>query len=89
MSIVQEAVVGSRSRVGHLANKCTKTLLHMAALSAIRMAGDLKTYYKRKVAEGKHKMSVMSSMRNQLILRVFACVPDNKVYQKNYVHTLA
>ena len=34
------------------------------------MAGDLKAYYERKVAEGKHKMSVMSSMRNKLILRV-------------------
>ena len=78
-----------RSRVSHLANKCTKTLLHMAALSAIRMAGDLKTYYERKVAEGKNKMSVMSSMRNKLILRVFACVRNNKVYQKNYVHALA
>ena len=78
-----------RSRVSHLANKCTKTLLHMAALSAIRMAGEIKEYYQRKVAEGKNKMSVMSSMRNKLILRVFACVRNNKVYQKNYVHTLA
>ena len=78
-----------RSRVSHLANKCTKTLLHMAALSAIRMAGEIKEYYQRKVAEGKNKMSVMSSIRNKLILRVFACVRNNRVYQKNYVHTLA
>ena len=61
----------------------------MAAISAIRMAGDLKTYFERKVAAGKRKMSVMSSMRNKLILRVFACVPDNRVYQKNYVPALA
>ena len=46
------------------------------------MAGDLKAYYERKVAGGKNKMSVMSSMKNKLILRVFACVPDNRVYQK-------
>ena len=78
-----------RSRVSHLANKCTKTLLHMAALSPIRMAGEMKEYYQRKVAEGKNKMSVMSSIRNKLILRVFACVRNNRVYQKNYVHTLA
>ena len=43
----------------------------------------------RKVAEGQNKMLVMSSMRNQFILRIFACVPDNSVYQKNYVHALA
>ena len=69
--------------------KGSKTLFHLAAICAIRMASDLKAYYERKVAAGKHKMSVMSSMRNQRILRVFACVPDNKVYQKNDVHALA
>ena len=71
-----------RSRVSHLANKCTKTLLHMAALSPIRMAGEMKEYYQRKVAEGKNKMSVINAIRNKLILRVFACVRNNKVYQK-------
>ena len=63
--------------------------MHMGALGAIRMTGDLKTYYERKVAEGKNKMSVINALRNKLILRVFACVRNNRVYQKNYVHTLA
>ena len=71
-----------RSRLSHLANKCTKTIFHLAALSAIRMAGDLKAYDERKVAAGRHKMSVMSSMRNKLTLRVFACVRNNRAYQK-------
>ena len=81
--------VGSRSRVSHRANKRSKTIFHLAAICAIRMAGDLKTYYERKVAKGKNKMSVMGSMRNKLILRVFACVRNNRCYQKNYVHALA
>ena len=81
--------VGSRSRVSHRANKRSKTIFHLAAIGAIRMAGDLKTYYERKVAKGKNKMSVMGSMRNKLILRVFACVRNNRYYQKNYVHALA
>ena len=72
--------VGSRSH--DRANKGSKTLFYMAAIGAIRMAGDLKAYYERKVAAGKHKMSVMSSMRNKLILWVFACVRNNSVYQK-------
>ena len=79
--------VGSRSR--DRANKGSKTIFHLAAICAIRMAGDLKTYYERKVAKGKNKMSVMGSMRNKLILRVFACVRNNRCYQKNYVHALA
>ena len=36
--------VGSRSRVSHWANKGSKTIFHLAAIGAIRMAGDLKTY---------------------------------------------
>ena len=76
-------VIGSRSPVSHQAHQGSKTLFHMAAIAAIRMARELKTYYQRKIAAGKHKMSVMSSMRNKLILRIFACVPDNRVYQKN------
>ena len=79
--------VGSRSR--DRANKGSKALFHRAAIGAIRMAGELKDYYERKVAKGKNKMSVMSSMRNKLILQVFACVRDNRSYQKNYVHALA
>ena len=79
----------SRSRVSHRANKRSKRLFHMAAISSIRMAGELREYYQRKVAEGKNKMSVINAMRNKLILRVFACVRNNQVYQKNYVHPLA
>ena len=46
------------------------------------MAGDLKAYYERKIAAGKNKMSVINAMRNKLILRVFACMRNNRVYQK-------
>ena len=81
--------VHSRSRVSHWANKGTKTLLHMGALSAIRIKGELRAYFQRKVAAGKNKMSVINALRNKLILRVFACVRDKTVYQKNYVHPLA
>ena len=81
--------IGSGSRVSHRANKGSKTLFDMAAIGAIGMAGELKTYFERKVAAGKNKMSVMSSLRNKLILRVFACVRANRGYQKNYVHALA
>ena len=61
----------------------------MAAIGAIRMTGELKAYYERKGAAGKHKMSVINAMRNKLISRLFACVQDNRIYQKDYVHALA
>ena len=56
----------------------------MAALSAIRMKGELQIYYKRKVAEGKNKMAVINAVRAKLIARMFAIVKRNQSYQKNY-----
>ena len=43
--------VGSCSRVSHQANKGSKILFHLAAIGAICMAGKLKTYHQRKVAQ--------------------------------------
>ncbi|WP_027420416.1 transposase, partial [Crocinitomix catalasitica] len=76
--------VNKRSRVSPMANKSIKTILHMAAMSAIQCEGDLKHYYLRKVAEGKNKMSVLNAVRNKLILRIFSCVNQNRIYQKKF-----
>ena len=76
--------IRSAHKVSHRANKKLKQLLHMAALSAIRMKGELQTYYKRKVAEGKNKMAVINAVRAKLIARMFAIVKRNQNYQKNY-----
>lgn len=74
--------------VSPIANKKVKSLLHMAALSAIRHCNELKAYYQRKVAEGKNKMLVLNNVRNKLILRVFVCVNKNQKYNENYMTTL-
>lgn len=77
--------IRGKSRVSHYADKNLKQLLHMAAMSAIRLAGDLKDYYDRKVAEGKNKMSVLNAVRNKIIHRVYAVVKCQRTYQK-YLH---
>ena len=46
-----------KPRVSTLADKSMKSVLHLAAMSAIRLDNDLSYYYHRKVAEGKNKMS--------------------------------
>jgi transposase len=81
--------VKAKPRVSHLANKQVKQLLHMSALSATVMKGELHEYYKRKVAEGKNKMSVLNAIRNKLVLRIFACVKENRKYEKIYTYALA
>lgn len=80
--------IRGRNKVSHLANKTVKTLLHMSALSAIRNCQELKTYYERKLEEGKHVMSIINAVRNKLILRVFAVVKNNQKYEKNYNYQL-
>ena len=41
-------------------------------------------YYKRKVEEGKNKMSVLNAVRAKLVLTAFAVVRDNKKYEENF-----
>nr|WKN38510.1 IS110 family transposase [Tunicatimonas sp. TK19036] len=81
--------IRGKMRVSHLANKQMKKLLHMAAMSAVATEGELADYYQRKVAQGKAKMAVLNAVRNKIIHRVFACVRDDRKYEKNYVHALA
>jgi len=76
--------VRGKSRVHFIANRKIKSLLHMAALSAVAFNEELKTYYKRKVQEGKNKMSVLNAIRFKLICRVFSVVKRGELYQLNY-----
>lgn len=72
-----------KPRVSFMANKSLKKILHMAALRAIQLEGDMKTYYIRKVQEGKNKMSVLNAVRNKIIARVCSTVNNKKMYQVN------
>lgn len=79
-----------KARVSHMANKKVKTLLHLSAISAIRHDQGLKSYYERMVnQEKKNKMSVINAVRNKLVLRIFACVKQNRVYENNYQKAVA
>lgn len=75
--------IRGRNKVSHLANKEVKTALHMCAIAACYGKGDLGRFYQRKVAEGKNKMSVINAVRNKIVLRVFSCVKNDRIYEKN------
>ena len=81
--------VRSRNKVSHRANKNMKTLLNLAARSAVASKGELRNYYLRKVDEAKNKMSVMNAVRNKIVHRVYACIRDNRKYENFYTHALA
>lgn len=75
--------VKRRAAVSNLADKQLKTALHMAAMVASRFDPELKTYYIRKVLEGKNKMAVLNAIRNKLIHRVCAVIKRGTPYQTN------
>ncbi|RYZ26854.1 MAG: IS110 family transposase, partial [Sphingobacteriales bacterium] len=74
-----------RTRVSHMANKKVKTLLHTCAVLSVRFVPEIKAYFARKTQqENKHRMLVFNAVRNKLILRVFACVKQDRNYHPGY-----
>jgi len=66
-----------RTKVHPLADKKLKSLLNMCAICAIRHDKELKTYFDRKVKEGKPKMLVINNVRCKLLARIFAVINRN------------
>lgn len=73
--------IRGKVRVSHLANKKIKSLLTLAAMSAIQHEPELKLKYEQKIKEGKPKMSVINIIRAKLIERVFAVIKKQKPYE--------
>ena len=73
--------IRGKSRVSPLANKHVKTLLTLAASTAIQHDMELKNYYKKRVAEGKTKMNSLNVVRTKLVARMFAVIKRQSPYQ--------
>lgn len=74
-----------KAKVSHIADKKLKTLLHMCAIASVSKKGELKDYFIRKTqGEGKHKMSVLNAIRFKLILRIFSCLKNDRLFEKHY-----
>lgn len=80
--------IKGKTRVSKLANMNVKRLLHLAAMSAIQHSEEMNSFYRRKVDAGKNKMSVINAVRNKLITRIYACVKQQRMYQKEYNYSL-
>ena len=72
-----------RPKVSLMADKRLKKLLHMAAMRAIQLKGDLQIYYQRKVSEGKNKMLVLNAVRNKIVARICSTVNNRRFYEIN------
>jgi len=76
--------IRGKTKVHFIANRKMKMLLYMAAMNAITFNDELKSYYQRKVAEGKNPMSALNAVRFKLNCRIFSVIKRNEEYQKNY-----
>lgn len=74
-----------KTRISHLADKRMKTLLDLAAKSAIQHDQELHAYYLRRTQNGKSKMSTINVVRNKLLYRVFAVVKRQTPFIENYL----
>lgn len=72
--------IKGRTRLHPCANKQLKSLLNIAAMGAVRLKGEYKTYYDRRTEEGKNKMSTLNIIRNKLLFRIFAVVKRQTPY---------
>ena len=77
--------VFGKNRVSNLADKSLKKLLHLGAMSAVRLENDLALYYQRKASEGKNKMLVLNAVRNKIIHLIFALIKNQTFYQNRLV----
>ncbi|PLK44454.1 IS110 family transposase [Emticicia sp. TH156] len=76
------------THISNLAHISLKSLLHMAAMSAIRYNPMIKKYYKRKKAEGKKGLLVMNNIKNKLIHTMMAVIRSNNPFDPHFQHQL-
>lgn len=72
--------IRGKTRTSHLANRKIKSLLTMAAISAINHQPELRAKYERKINEGKAKMVALNMIRFELIERIFAVIKRQTPY---------
>lgn len=66
--------IRGKTKTSQLRNRTMKKLLFNGANTAAMHDPELKAYYKRKIGEGKHHLSVTNAIACKLVYRIFAVV---------------
>jgi len=74
--------IKGKTKTHYFRDKTLKAILFKASTSAIQHDPQLKKYYQRKVNDGKHKLTVINSVANKLVLRIFAVVKRDEPFVK-------
>jgi transposase len=74
--------IKGKTRTHFFRDKSLKAILTKGAISAVQHDPQLKSYYNRKIKEGKHHMTVINAVANKIVLRIFAVVKRNEPFVK-------
>ncbi len=69
-----------KTGVSKFANKELKRILYLVSMSSIQYNHEFKAYFKRKVEEGKPKMSILNAIQNKLLHQIVAVVKRGTPY---------
>jgi transposase len=72
--------INGRRKTHSICDVKMKSLLSMSAISAIQHDAELKTYYQKRVEEGKPKMVALNIIRNKIVSRIFATIKRGTPY---------
>jgi len=82
--INESGLIRRRTKISNIANKKVKRLLHLCALTAVRVNPKMRTYYEKKTkSELKPKLLVLNAVRNKLVSQIFSCVNQDRFYDKD------
>jgi len=81
--------INYKDRVSKLGDQRLKALINLSAWNAIRSIPLLKDYFERKIAQGKHKLSVINAIRNKLIAMALSVIRRNQPFAKDYFPLVA
>jgi transposase len=77
--------IRGKTKISSLRDKKMKTLLDLAAKSAIQYDKELHEYYMKRLAMGKSKRSTRNIIRNKIIYRMFAVIKRQTPYQQHRI----
>jgi len=81
--------IKGKTVVSHLANKTVKTMLSRGANSAATWDPEIRSYYERRISEGKDHKVIINAISCKLINRVFAVVKRQTPFVITYQQKIA
>jgi transposase len=78
-----------KPKVSHLANRKIKALLYNGANSAAQYDIEIRSYYNRKISEGKDHQQIMNAIACKLVARLFAVIKRQTPYVSLFSHNFS